>query len=368
MRRAALIAVLVALRVVLILVGLSTIPADGRTALGNDARRFLEIARSPGVPYEDFQVEVPPISVAAIRGLATSAQNPRVLAARLVWAMLACELCAAALLAWAWGLDVATRYLVLGLPVAFFIYFRLDLLSVLLAVAGLALARRGRPGSGGFSLVAGAFTKIWPAFLLPALAVRRSWRGLAWAAATGVAGLLAWVLAFGTDGPRQVLTFRGATGWGVESTIGLPLWTFGHDRVRFESGAFRVGHAPVTARMLLLLATIAILTWVWYRATEATLDGAAPVAALAAVLLLSPQTSLQWIVWLFPWIAVSGDRRLRTWALFAGASATGVYLAATVGGNLGSTVGIGLEFLRVAAIFAMFFIACRELRMRAQVA
>jgi hypothetical protein len=38
----------------------------------NDAARYLEIARSAGVPYRDFEVEFPPLTLAVIDLLAGS--------------------------------------------------------------------------------------------------------------------------------------------------------------------------------------------------------------------------------------------------------------------------------------------------------
>jgi hypothetical protein len=362
MERAGTITALIAARVILIVITLSILPADGRTALGADAVRFLQIARSSGRPYRDFEVEVPPISLAAIEVLAVGASDPKTVASRLVWIMLACDLVAAALLGWAWGERAAVDYLILGLPVAFFVYFRLDLLSVVLAVLGMALLQRARPALGALSLVAAAFAKVWPVVLVPALAVRGRWREFWLAVGAGLIGTAAWVLDFGSDGPRQVLTFRGATGWGIESTIGLPIWALTKRPARFESGAFRVGTAPASVRVALLLATFAVVGWVWLHASDVNAAGTASVAALTAVLLLSPHTSLQWIVWTFPWVAISGEARLRVWALAAGCAASGVYIAATVGGSHSSGVAIGFEFVRIVAIAAMFLLSAAALR------
>ncbi len=61
-RRFAWLAVgLLAARIALLLFGLNTLPArSAGFGLGNDARRFHDIATAPGTPYRDAQVEVPP--------------------------------------------------------------------------------------------------------------------------------------------------------------------------------------------------------------------------------------------------------------------------------------------------------------------
>lgn len=358
MPRVALVTGLVILRIVLVLLAFHAIPQSGSGALTSDARRFLQISRAPGLPYRDVAVEFPPVSVAVTDLLARGAGDARAVAWRLVWTMFACELAVAAILAWAWGGDVAIAFLLVGTPVAWFIYFRADLLSVAFAAAGLGLSRRGCSRAGALSVVAGAFTKVWPALLLPLFAVRRQWRGLWLGFVGGVVGLVAWVSVLGPDGPWQVLTFRGATGWGVESTIGLPLWLLAHDPVRFEAGAYRVGHAPLLIRGVLVAAILAIAVFVWTRATERTAYGAAPAAVLAGLLLFSPHVSLQWVVWLFPCVAISRDMRLSIWSSLAGACASGIYLAATAGGRVAG-VAAGLEFVRVIAIAAVLAEAMR---------
>ena len=337
--KAGLVAFLVAIRIACLLAAVSAIPADGQGAFGNDARRFLEIARSPGTPYRDVQIEVPPVSVGIFHLLAVDVGDVRQFAWRLAWLMLACDLATALVLRWGWSGGVAIAYLLIGTPVAYFAYVRADLLSIFLAAAGVALAYRQRWSAGGLAIVAGAFTKVWPVLLVPLFVARRKWRSAVVALAGGLVGLLAWVLAFGADGVRQVLTFRGASGWGVESTWGSIEWLILDRPIRFESGAWRVGQMPAAMPALLAVLLTAGSAYLWARATERTAFGAVPTAVIALLLLLSPHTSLQWVMWCFPFVAISRDLRTCVWACVAGVSASAVYVAATVPGASPFAVG-----------------------------
>ena len=175
-----LIALLIAVRVAAILWGLDRLPADeAGTGLGNDARRFHDITTTAGRPYRDFPVEIPPVAIGAIELLDPG--SSRTLATNLAVAMLACDLATAAMLGLTWGRRTALTYLVLGAPLAIFVYFRLDLLSVALAVAAVVAARRGAQRTAGLTLAAAALTKVWPVVLLPLLAIHRRSRAVAFA-------------------------------------------------------------------------------------------------------------------------------------------------------------------------------------------
>src|SRR5260370_5910424 len=113
-----------------------------------------------------------------------------------MWPQLALDLAIAALILWGWGRRASLAYLVIGFPLICypFLYLRLDLLSVALAVAALALLRRRRPGWAGAVLAVAVFSKLWPILLVPSLVVRRSWRArapLSRAARAGLAALSA---------------------------------------------------------------------------------------------------------------------------------------------------------------------------------
>src|SRR5215831_5594764 len=166
---------LAAVHVAVVPVALSsdaTAPSKYRILPG-DARRFHKIASFEGRPYRDFEVEYPPVMVAAIEVI--DGGSFRSTTVRLMWSQLVVDLAIAAVVAWGWGRRAGIAYLVLGLPFLLypFLYLRLDLLSVFLAVLGIALVRRRHQYAGGAALAIACFAKLWPVVLIPVLVVRR---------------------------------------------------------------------------------------------------------------------------------------------------------------------------------------------------
>ena len=71
------------------------------------------------------------------------------------------------------------------------------------------------------------------------------------------------------------------------------------------------------AKAVLLSAVVAAVTWIWARRrSEMEPAGAPALAAVTALLVLSPLFSVQYTAWLVPWAAVAalGARRERTMA------------------------------------------------------
>jgi hypothetical protein len=308
-----LFAVLAGLRIAVVPLALAsdgTGPSRYRTLPG-DAIRYHNIAISDGRPYRDFEVEYPPLMLAAIEAI--DGGDVRSTTVRLMWSQLVLDVAIAAVVAWGWGRRAAIAYLVLGLPflVYPFLYLRLDLLSVFLAVLGFALVRRRQPVAGGATLAVACFAKLWPLALVPMLIVRRAWWALGGFVGVGGAGLAAWTAWGGLDGPVQVLTFRGAKGWEFESTIGAVVRSVGDVTPRIDGGAWRVGEMGDWTRNLLTLALVAAVVFVWFVASRAkpsgprVVDGLAPVAAIVAFLVLSPLLSPQFLAWLLPFTAVA---------------------------------------------------------------
>lgn len=112
----------------------------------------------------------------------------------------------------------------IGLPLVPFIYSRIDPFVVMLAVWGLALAHRGRQPAGGGTLALAALTKLWPLVVAPALLIEHRTRVARWFASSFAVSVVAWVAYGGVDAIRQVVSFRGVTGWEFESTIGSIVW------------------------------------------------------------------------------------------------------------------------------------------------
>ncbi len=270
-----------------------------------DISRFHQIATADGRPYRDLEVEYAPAETVVIELLARGDLGST--AVRVAVFALACDLFAFAGLWHGWGRRPAALYLLIGLPLVPFIYSRLDPLVVALAIWGLALARRGRERTGGATLALAGLTKLWPLVVAPALLIERRTRAARWFACLFAGGIAAWIGYGGVDAIRQVVSFRGATGWEIESTIGSLVWLFTGGPVRIEGGAPRVGEIPGWSRPLLLLVLVGVLVAIWARARDRRVDaaGAPSLAALAALLALSPLFSLQYALWIAPWAAIA---------------------------------------------------------------
>jgi hypothetical protein len=344
--------------------------------IAGDVHRYVEMATAQGIPYRDFQVEYPPLTYALIK-LLTGADYARSIAAVAV-SQFACDLGIAALLGWGWGRRARLAYLLVGLPLMAypFVYVRVDLFTVLLAVAGLALVRRGRDVAGGLGLAAAALAKLWPLALAPVLIIERRAardgaprpRGLVALIAGGAAGAVAWAGLAGLSGFQQVLSFREATGWQVESVPGI-LWHL-HDpsRIKFESGAFRTGVMPPWGRPLLTLVSLVLVAVAWVLAARRRAEGAgdhvsfadAPLAAVLAVLLFAPILSPQYIVWVLPFaalVAARGDRLVAGLAVAASAVTTLTYVLVldAADGHLFATLPVLVRNGLLVALLAVAF-------------
>ena len=189
------VAGLVSLRVIALAGVLASGQERDDSVIGGDARRYAQIALADGTPYSDFAVEYPPVAFGLVRAIAAS-DNQMATLIRLGITQLLADLGIAALLGWAWGRRALLAYLILGVPFLPFpyIYLRMDLLSVLLATAGVALVARGRDRAGGAVLALSVFAKLWPVAAAPLLLLERRWKALAWWALTGAAGLASWMM------------------------------------------------------------------------------------------------------------------------------------------------------------------------------
>lgn len=363
---------LLALRVVIANAALGSDVTQTEGSFSADPYRWHQIATSVGRPYRDFEVEFPPVTLAAIELF--DGGSFRGTLVRMMWFQLVLEVAIAGIIAWAWGRRAALAYLVLGVPLAIwpFVYFRLDLLSVALAIGAVALVRRHRHVVGGALLAVACFAKVWPLAIAPLLLVRRQYRALAAFAATAVAGLAVWMAWSGTDGPRQVLTFRGAKGWEIESVVGSVVHAFADTPADLEQGAVRVGVVSTWAALTLAAVGVALVgvAWLTVRRTSADylLEGVAPVAAVSGVLLGATILSPQYVAWLLPFAAISlaADERV------IGAIAAAVVLLTALEYQLFNHIvdrgaaGLGELFLRNALVVALYVVAVATLRSRAR--
>lgn len=364
-RTAFLFGALVLVRILAVPVTLHQGASSGHHAvLPGDVQRFHRIAVSHGTPYRTFEVEYPPLTLFAIDAL--DGGSVRASTVRLMWSQLVCDLAIAAVVAWGWGRRASLAYLVLGAPfVAYpFIYLRLDLLSVLLAVLGLALMRKLMPLTGGVVLAASCFAKPWPLLVLPMLLVRRWWLALATTLVTGALGLATWIAWGGFRGVREVVTFRGAKGWEIESIVGALVRGLTHDRVHVESGAWRVGAAPAWMRYGLDVVVLALVGLVWLAAWRSgdrsarLLDGVAPLTAITAFMVVSPLLSPQFACWILPFAAVAaaGRERLLGALAFAVIALSTLDLFLVKETTQGYDYALAFLFLRNALLVALLVV------------
>lgn len=281
--------------------------------------RFTEIAEAHGRPYRDFDVEYPPVSLAAIELVGTP--EPNGTGVRLLWLSLVLDGITLAALACGWGRSAAVAYLVLTVPLLGFMYGTIDLLSAALAAVSLSLAVKGHDRSGGMTMAAAVLAKVWPLVLLPGLIVGRRSRGLWWAGITVGAGIIAWIYWGGVSGLVQVATQRGTPGWEYESTVGSLLWAFSSRPLRNVYDSTRIGTAPGWAKAVLLAAAVAGVVAVW-RVASRRASGELGLPAMAAVcilLLTAPILSHPYVIWLAPFAAIAVAERGARWALFPAA-------------------------------------------------
>ena len=313
----------------LLVVGPWTDEAD--ELAGWDVARFQEIADHPGRAWRDHPVEYPPGSVAVIEALA--GPDPVTTHRRIVVVMLLTDLSVA------WGLRrtrgprAAQAWLVIGLLLLPAPYLRLDLLAAALALAAVLSIEHRRPGIAGAVLAAAALVKVWPALLVVAWLGGRHWRAAATAAVAGGLAGLSWLAYAGPAALGQVLGYRGAEGWHVESVPGVAAGLLHPGPARLEQGAFRWGYAGPGPKLALLavLGVVAALV-LWRTTARPAAQHLAATTLVAALLVTSPLLSPQYLVWLLPFVALSwADGERVPAALTAGAGLLTTALLAAVG-------------------------------------
>jgi hypothetical protein len=310
-RRFDLRAVTIALLMARLIIVVATMIGAATATPTEDVLRFHEVAASPGVPYRDFPVEYAPAETAIVRVIASG--DLASATTRLALLAFIADIAAWIAVGFGWGWATAERYLWIGTPLLVFLYERFDLVAVALATWGACLAVRGWQRSGGLSMAAAILSKLWPAVLLPGFLVTGRKRAFAWSLGAMTVSFLIWVAVGGIGGVSDVLTFRHASGWEVEGTVGTVVWILTGGPIRTEAGAPRIGSVPSFAPGALAFALAAVLTAVWLVARSRARGGfgAAAVAAVAALIAMSPTFSLQYAAWLLPWGAIAwneGDR------------------------------------------------------------
>ena len=109
-----------------------------------------------------------------------------------------------------------------------------------------------------------------------------------------------------------MLTFRGATGWEIESGIGSVLRLIDPATVRMDAGAIRVGSTTGAVAVVLLLLAAPPSLWALWRGGAVHRVGTGWLAVIGVLLSCSALLSPQFIGWLLPGAAIAwgeGDRR-----------------------------------------------------------
>jgi hypothetical protein len=298
------LAVLVGLRVLTI--GLLAADIIRHDVQDPDAQRAVRIVTSPATPYRDFPVEYMPLETLMLHGVVGDTIEQTVVR----YAVLAfvADMAAAWGLAWGWRRRDALVYLLAGSPLLAFSYQRFDYVPIAFAVWAVAmLVRRGDDPRAGVAFGLAIFAKLWPIVMLPMLLLARARRAIVAAVATLAVGGFAWVAISGPKAPFQVISFRGATGWAIESTVGNLVWIVTRGQIYPQAGAARIGNAPSWAKGVLLVLLALSLLLIWRRAwrEDRGLAGSTSLAAVLALLVCSPLFSTQYVAWLTPWAALS---------------------------------------------------------------
>lgn len=300
----ALLIILIGLRV--LTVGLLATDIARHAVEDPDAQRAWRIVTSPATPYRDFPVEYMPLETVMLHGVVGDTFAQTVVRYALL-AMIA-DLAAAAAISFGWRRRDAIVYLLIGTPLLAFSYQRFDYVPIALAAWALAvLVRRGDDPRAGVLFGLAILAKLWPVVLLPVLLIQRSRRAIVGAVATLGVGGLAWVAISGPKAPFQVISFRGATGWAIESTVGNLVWIVTRGQIYPQAGAARIGGASTWAKALLLIVLAVSLLLIWRRANreDRGLMGSTSLAAVLALLVCSPLFSTQYVAWMTPWAALA---------------------------------------------------------------
>jgi Glycosyltransferase family 87 len=283
----------------------------------SDFDRYYAIGSTPGRPYLDYQVEHPIATLLVFKSLARLPGGRASFGLGVVVLDLIADLIIVGSLLWGWGIAAAVVGAGALIPVLGLFFNRIDAWSTASAILAVAAWRHHRPVTLGCALAIGTAFKLWPLVLAMLLIVpwrdRRSVVAIAAFAttATVLGGAALWVA--GSRGIVQVLTFRGATGWQIESFVGGLVHLGESTTLRMESGSWRIGATSGPVAVAMFLAAAPICVWSSWRAARVNRIGAGWLASVTALLLLSALLSAQFVIWLAPAAAIAwteGDQRL----------------------------------------------------------
>ena len=274
-----------------------------------DFVRYYEIGSSAGRPYVDYQVEHPIGTLLMFKALAHLPGGRPSFGLAIVVLNLVADAVIVGSLLWGWSVAAAVAFAAMLIPVLGLFFNRVDAWSTAAAILAVAAWRKDRPLMLGFALAVGVAFKLWPLVLAPLLIVpwrgRRSVLALAafGAAAAAFGGLAFWIA--GGRAIAEVLTFRGATGWQVESLIGSIVHLGGHaigtPRERCLAGR-NINHFVSTA---MFVTAAPICLWASWRGARLDRIAAGWIASVTSLLLLSALLSAQYVIWLAPAAAIA---------------------------------------------------------------
>jgi hypothetical protein len=385
----------VACAVAALLIAVLATPALWQSGIpGSDTTlysRYGEAVARGSVPYRDFFVEYPPGALAALVPPALVTRDPMtysdLFVAEMLSVLLVTIFVTAATLA---SLGVSRRRMIFSLaPLATaplllggVVGQRYDPLPALLTAIALLLAVRSRDIAAGVALGLGTAAKLYPALLLPSIAVlahrrggpRRSTKMVAASAAAALAIVVPFCL-LAPEGIGDMLRYQLVRPLQAE-TLGASASLLLHVIVGFDVG-FTTDHGSVNlagARgqvigLVQTLLAVGVLVWILLRTTrraqdahEAVLCAAATVCAIVALgRVLSPQ----FVFWLLPVVPLVTRR--------VGVAATALLLLVTGLTRLWydrfyvhvvrglDSLGIGVLVLRNAALLVLLGLLLVEL-------
>lgn len=312
LRDRAAIALTVALAVHAIIAGSAWVH---RADPAPDFDRYHEIATAHGRPYVDYRVEHPIATWTVFRALALDRPDVPTFGGRIVLVNFVADLAIAGALAWGWGVGAAAAFAIVSAPILELLVNRIDLWSTACATLAVAAWRRERLNLAAVAVAVGTAFKLWPLLFAPLLLVpcraaghdagRVRRNAVAVFVAAGVVVACAWWAVAGMRGLYDVLTFRGATGWQIESTVGAVLHLARAPSLRLESGSWRIGSTSGPVSVLLFAIAAPLSTWIVWRGARVGRLGAAWLGGVSTLLVLSALLSAQFAAWLTPGAAIA---------------------------------------------------------------
>ena len=334
-RRAPTVALVLApLGLIVLIVWL--VPEPARLGFAGDLTIYREYGQrlvQGSIPYLDFHVEYPPLALAPMTlplllapagGLTEVDYLWRftlmegVLAAGGGWLIFRATVNSRTALVW-WAVLVSVAWASVAL--------RYDLWAVLCVLVAVLVVDR-RPGAAGVALGLGTMLKAYPLALLPVLCVwaiaRRDWPGLArllvgCASVVALVMAAAWALAgpdslqwlhYQADRGLQIESLGAGLLMGLHVLFGQPVGVgrgFGTIQVESSGSDLLVDASPIA--LVVLLAVVVLAALRRFRLDEDPLGRVprpgivlASVAAIAAVLVGSKVLSVQYVIWLVPFV------------------------------------------------------------------